>query len=820
MAANLRMASLALLLAGLGSASAAQAGLGPIHVLSADGEAFSAEIPVVNEDIQDFAQVNLADRNNYPLLSAYSGSAPTLRFSLVRGSDGHLQKVLVKGPSSFGEPLLRFAVEVGWPDGRLVREFEVDYKRDGPRRKAPPPANDDGKHHAATPDQGSRLDGAGLGDIRVNSRLGEPLMAELPLLGGVFDKAEQLQVAIYADTSQSGQVKELLRQVSSISYQHERSADGRRMLTLASSVPITLPQLAFRVEVAAGSVKAQKSYVLALEGAGAAGAQAKAADHAPQAAESAKSYKVVKGDTLSAIASRMHGHAKGEDVAARLLKDNPDAFIRGDANRLLAGADLRYPAEWKMRDLARKDASEQAQPPASPGAMAKLLDQGRQADQAGKGVSTEAKSMAKQEASAARPAAIARPASSPAVLAAEQKMRDRLHFQEQALKETEERTRALEEKIRALQQGKAKAAASMPMAAQASAAAQAAKHEASVKPAMPSAQHKSAAASAAAMAPAKSAAAKPQPVVKAVSSMPKAADAATQPMPHPAPAPAPVNAPAPTTPSHPLTPKPATESVVDDALSVLGDRDVQIKLGGAAAALGLVALLLIRRKRQGKQEEDAGEASAGGSSRLALGPLAGLMSSLKKDDGADLGAVDVMAEAEVYLAYDRSDQAVAVLRAGLEKEPMRQDLRFKLLEVLASKPDKDAFLQEAMSAKDMFNPDSTMWQRICEMGRNTVPGHALFGMAAEPAAAVKPQAETAPAAVPRAPAAAPEPSTPPPQAAAPAPAAKPAATAAKPTPPIATPDVDMEKMELAKLYMEMGDKETAETLMREAQHGR
>lgn len=806
MAANLRMASLALLLAGLGSASAAQAGLGPIHVLSADGEAFSAEIPVVNEDIQDFAQVNLADRNNYPLLSAYSGSAPTLQFSLVRGSDGHLQKVLVKGPSSFGEPLLRFAVEVGWPDGRLVREFEVDYKRDGPRRKAPVPAGDDGKRHAATPDQGSRLDGVGLGDIRVNSRLGEPLMAELPLLGGVFDKAEQLQVAIYADTSQSGQVKELLRQVSSISYQHERSADGRRMLTLASSVPITLPQLAFRVEVAAGSVKAQKSYVLALEGAGAAGAQAKAADHAPQAAESAKSaksYKVLKGDTLSAIASRMHGHAKGEDVAARLLKDNPDAFIRGDANRLLAGADLRYPAEWKMRDLARKDASEKAQPPASPGAMAKLLEQGRQADQAGKGVSTEAKSMAKPEASAAKPAAIARPASSPAVLATEQKMRDRLHFQEQALKETEERTRALEEKIRALQQGKAKAAASMPMAAQA------AKPEASAKPAMPSAQHKSAAA-------------KPQPVVKAVASLPKAAEAATQPMPHPAPAPtpAPVNAPAPTAPSHPLTPKPATESVLDDALAVLSDRDVQIKLGGAAAALGLVALLLIRRKRQGKQEEAAGEASAGGSSRLALGPLAGLMSSLKNDDGADLSAVDVMAEAEVYLAYGRSDQAAAVLRAGLDKEPMRQDLRFKLLEVLASKPDKDAFLQEAMSAKSMFNPDSTMWQRICELGRNTVPGHVLFGVAAEPAAAAKPEPEMAPAPAPRAPAAAPEPAAPPPQPAAPAPAAKPAATAAKPTSPIAAPDVDMEKMELAKLYMEMGDKETAETLMREAQHGR
>ncbi|QEL55560.1 type IV pilus assembly protein FimV [Chromobacterium paludis] len=825
MAANLRMASLALLLAGMGSVSAALAGLGPIHVLSSDGETFSAEIPVVNEDIRDFAQVNLADRNSYPLLSPYSGSAGMLQFSLVRGADGKLRKVMVRGPAAFAESLLRFAVEVGWPDGRLVREFEVDYKRDGPRRKTPAPAGEDGKSHAATPDQGSRLDGSALGDLRISSRLGEPLMAELPLLGSAFDKADQLQVSIYADTAQGGPVKDLLQQVASITHQLDRSIDGRRMLLLSSALPITVPHLAFRLEVSAGAVKAQKSYVLSMEGSPVAmAAKAEKAGKAEQEkpAEASKVYKVSKGDTLSGIAARMRGYERGQDVAAKLLKDNPDAFIHGDANKLLAGSDLRYPSHWKLHEAssAAKAAApvEQAKPKES---MAKLLAEGRQADQAGAAAKpagnapAPAKAQPKIESKAppkAEPKTMSAPpapapthaASSPAVLAAERKMRDTLQQQDKVLKETELRTRALEEKIRALQQQKP--AASAPMKEKSAAA----MPKPTAQPAAAEAMAKPTAASAAKAGDKSPEAAAPP--AKAVASMANAIAAANQHQPQPAPAPS--------QPAQPLTPKPAAEGVMDDAIAVLTDKDVVIKLGGAAAALGLVALLLLRRKRQGRASEAPEDPSTiGVPTRPAMGPLASLMSSLKKEDGGiDLGTVDVMAEAEVYLAYGRADQAVVILRDGLDKEPMRQDLRFKLLEVLAAKPDKDEFLQEAVTAKGMLSPDSTLWQRICELGKAAVPGHPLFEAAAaqatdrpgvgvmEPIVAARAPEEGAELEMDLSP---------------PAPAmAEARAPVAQAAPAVAASEVDQEKMELAKLYMEMGDKETAETLIREAQHGR
>ncbi|WP_434634882.1 type IV pilus assembly protein FimV [Chromobacterium sp. CV08] len=806
MSANFRKASLALLLAGLGGISAAHAGLGPIHVLSADGEAFSAEIPVVNEDVEDFAQANLADRNHYPLLSPYSASASVLQFNLVRGGDGHIQKVLVRGPASFNEPLLRFAVEVHWPAGSLVREFEVDYKRDGPRRKAPAPAGgDDGKHHAATPDQGSRLDGAGLGDLRVSSRLGEPLLAELPLLGGVFDRAEQVQVAISSDIVQSASAREQLQQVASIAYRLERAADGRRVLQLSSALPITSPRLSFRLEVAAGNVKAQKVYALALDKAAPVHPEA-----APAAAEAANHYSVRKGDTLSGIAARMRGHARGEDVATRLLKDNPDAFIRGDANKLLAGAELRYPAKWRLLDGESREAAKPAPTEAKPGTMAKLLADGRQADHAQPAAKPPVKAEAKPVAAPqpkpeAKPAVKALPPAKPAAsateLAAEHRMRSTLLAQDQALKATEQRTRELEQQLRAIQQGKAKAAAAHP-------AAPAAEAPADRKPAE-TAKPSPGAMTVPPSGPSRRGEHAGPPAVIRVETVPVARAVAPGEKSQPKPAPRPVG-------------------MVDQTLAALNDRDVQIKLGGAAAALALVALLLIRRKRSGPADEAepaGGDPEKGASALLTLGPLTSLMGSLKKGDGIDLGSVDVMAEAEVYLAYGRDDQVIAILREALEKEPMRQDLRYKLLEVLAAQQDKEPFVREATVTKGLFDPNGTLWMRVCELGRDKVPGHPLFQSEAAPETAAMPgvgalEPEPVPASRPAMSEAAAGPAAETPPAPTPAPVSAPPpapAPAARPAPVV---EPDKEKMELAKLYLEMGDKETADTLIREAQQGR
>ena len=48
----------------------------------------------------------------------------------------------------------------------------------------------------------------------------------------------------------------------------------------------------------------------------------------------------------------------------------------------------------------------------------------------------------------------------------------------------------------------------------------------------------------------------------------------------------------------------------------------------------------------------------------------------------ETGEVDPISEADVYMAYNRYQQAEELLRQGIKKEPDRADLRFKLLEVL------------------------------------------------------------------------------------------------------------------------------------------
>ena len=43
---------------------------------------------------------------------------------------------------------------------------------------------------------------------------------------------------------------------------------------------------------------------------------------------------------------------------------------------------------------------------------------------------------------------------------------------------------------------------------------------------------------------------------------------------------------------------------------------------------------------------------------------------------------DALAEAEIYLAYGRSDAAIELLTRALTDEPERSDLRLKLMEIL------------------------------------------------------------------------------------------------------------------------------------------
>ena len=93
---------------------------------------------------------------------------------------------------------------------------------------------------------------------------------------------------------------------------------------------------------------------------------------------------------------------------------------------------------------------------------------------------------------------------------------------------------------------------------------------------------------------------------------------------------------------------------------------------------------------------------------------------------------EVLAEADVYLAYGLNEQAVDLLKPALLEQPARADYRGKLLEALYAMEDKQAFLDEATELKDQLGDSissSSVWERVAAMGKDVAPESDLFDIA-------------------------------------------------------------------------------------------
>ena len=121
----------------------------------------------------------------------------------------------------------------------------------------------------------------------------------------------------------------------------------------------------------------------------------------------------------------------------------------------------------------------------------------------------------------------------------------------------------------------------------------------------------------------------------------------------------------------------------------------------AAAGLLLAALagtLVWQRKRQQKQAlanesrpEPTGFGQAAGLSvdtAKTQGPVSSMMYSPSQLEAS--GEIDPIAEADVYLAYGRMQQAEEILRDALRTHPGQVSLHLKLLEIAVQRQDRDA----------------------------------------------------------------------------------------------------------------------------------
>ncbi|MEO8250560.1 MAG: FimV/HubP family polar landmark protein, partial [Burkholderiales bacterium] len=153
-----------------------------------------------------------------------------------------------------------------------------------------------------------------------------------------------------------------------------------------------------------------------------------------------------------------------------------------------------------------------------------------------------------------------------------------------------------------------------------------------------------------------------------------------------------------------------------------------------ALGLGLVALLAgfgFYRSRQRKADERTFLSEGDGAPESFFGVSGGqevdaqhgqtshgssvLYSASQLDAG---GEVDPVAEADVYLAYGRDQQAIDALKEAIRTTPERVIARTKLLEIHARRNEASEFEALAAETQHVVGANSPEWQRISELGRD------------------------------------------------------------------------------------------------------
>ena len=93
----------------------------------------------------------------------------------------------------------------------------------------------------------------------------------------------------------------------------------------------------------------------------------------------------------------------------------------------------------------------------------------------------------------------------------------------------------------------------------------------------------------------------------------------------------------------------------------------------------------------------------------------------------DQTEIDPIAEADVYLAYGRYQQAEELIRQAIESQPGRDNCKLKLLEIFYASENSKAFeiFAEELSVAGKNN-DTDFWAKVSEMGGELCPESKLF----------------------------------------------------------------------------------------------
>lgn len=214
---------------------------------------------------------------------------------------------------------------------------------------------------------------AALGDLTVRSRLGEPLDAEIALLA-VQSDAEARQLAARLADQQAFERVQLPFPpvVASMQASIVKGASGY-VIWLTSGEPVNALSMDFLLELSGAGSRLMRKYTFLLDPPDSellqASVQAVASspvavkpvrlvppaqgrDREVRDTQKATSYIVQRGDVLSSVAGRLkHEEVSVYQMMVALYRDNPDAFVNADMNRMAVGKTLVVPGVRQVQKM-------------------------------------------------------------------------------------------------------------------------------------------------------------------------------------------------------------------------------------------------------------------------------------------------------------------------------------------------------------------------------------------------------------------------------------------------------------------------------------
>ncbi len=631
----------------------------------------------------------------------------------------------------------------------------------------------------------------GLGDIHLRSALNQPLAAEIDLLSVAPDDVPSIVVSLASAESFQQVGLERPAALLAIEFSVAQRPNGTYYINAVTDRPVREPFLDFLLEVNWRSGRLLRDYTVlldppelmkkevppAVQTPAATGAKpARTTKRASTAPKTGKGgalsgdglrYGPVKGnETLWSIAKTMRPRSYSTpQVMMALLKGNPDAFEEGNVNRLKAGTVLRLdPALLRAmsraeaaREVARQDREWQdfkqqaaakagSRAPSGTGAVPRGTAAVKPDEPRLKLVAPETTEAGKAEASgtAAGEAGTLASLKQELLLAQEagaaskqesEQLRQRVEELEGQIADMQRLLSLQDDNLAALQrqlagQGQQDVARAAPAAGTGVKAGAGITLEGEKVEVAPTASGEATAAAVAGT-PGEIEPAKPGAAPAAETAAPKAGEAAKPEAVKPARKPAP---------KRPVVvPEPQPEpTLLDDLLANPVYSGLFLLLG---VALVTLLVLIIRRRRSGgnftesilmggtpsMMKAKAAEGKGAEESSFFSDFAVSGMGDIQTEDSE----VDPLTEADVYMAYQRYQQAEDLVQDALKHNPERPELHVKLLEVYHATKDKTKFEAEALKTHALLNGSGPLWDKALVLGHELLPDHALFAKAPE-----------------------------------------------------------------------------------------